>query len=156
MKIINKNFSIGMNKGFTLIEIIVVIAVIGIIISFGTIMDLSVLERDTFSTERSTIVSVLEKARSRAMANMFESPHGVCYVAPNYVIFQGSTCTASGSELIPANQNIAVLSDFTNPAKFPTIVFTQLSGNTTGSTIVLTDGVKSSNIEINNEGTINW
>ncbi|OGI76055.1 hypothetical protein A3C67_00520 [Candidatus Nomurabacteria bacterium RIFCSPHIGHO2_02_FULL_42_19] len=144
-------------KGFTLIEIMVVTGIIGIIIGFGIIVDWRIISRDNFSAEQAKIVSILEKARSRAMANMFEKKHGVCYDATSnsYVIFQ-DICdpSASTSELISANPNIAENPGTTFP--FPTFVFEQLTGNTTGDTIHIEDSAKSADIIINDEGTINW
>ena len=133
-----------------MIEILVVVAILIVIISFGTLVDFSAFTSDTFQGEEAKIVSILERARSRAMANMFDSNHGVCYIAPNYVIFQGSTCVAG--ESIPANDNIASHAD----TIFPTVVFNRLTGNTGGATIHITDGIKVEDITINNEGTINW
>ncbi len=138
------------NKGFTLIEILVVVAVITVIIAFGSVIDLNAFKTDTLSGEESRIISILQKARSRSMANMYNTTHGVCYIAPDYVIFQGSTCASGDS--IPANTNIA-----SNPGStFPTFVFSRLTGNTTAGTIHITDGINSKDITINNEGTINW
>ncbi len=159
-----QNFLKKISGGFTLIEIIVVVAVVALVIGFGTTLDFSAIRINNLQAERSTIVSVLQKAHSRAMANMFESAHGVCYIAPNYVIFRGNLCTATNSELIPAKQNIASVSDFVNPAKFPSVVFGQLNGKiappltpyTKEIDIIINDGVKSVSIKINNEGTINW
>src|SRR3989338_2614791 len=150
MKSLYKNQSRG---GFTLIEIIVVIGILIVIISFGIIVDFSSLTFGTFQTEESKIISVLERARSRSMANMFDTTHGVCYLAPNYVIFRG-TCIvgASTNELILANTNIAENSG----TIFPTLVFDILTGNTTEDIIIITDGVKTKEITINNEGAINW
>lgn len=142
-------------QGFTLIEILVAVAVVGVIIGFGMTIDLSSLRSDTFQAEETTIVSALQKARSRSMANMYESVHGFCYIAPNYILFRGrTTClpTSGTDETIPANINIASNAS----SSFPTFVFTQLSGTTTGATIHITDGTKSDDIIINNEGTINW
>jgi Tfp pilus assembly protein FimT len=139
-------------QGLTLIEIIVVISVLMVIIAFGVVVDFSSFTSGTFYGEESKIVSALERARSRAMANMFETTHGVCYDAgeDSYVIFQGSTCAAG--ELIPANINIAENAATT----FPTVIFDRLTGNTTGYTIHITDNIKSENIIINDEGAINW
>lgn len=145
-----------MTKGFTLIEIMVVMGIFIVLVSFGTIVDLNVLKSDTLRAEESTVVSVLTKARSRAMSNYSGDTHGVCYLAPNYVIFKGNDCSASGSDLVPANTNIATASGF--PGTFSPVVFNQLSGNVSGSTIdiIIKDGVKEEKITINNEGTINW
>ncbi len=92
-------------EGFTLIEIIIVVAILAVIIAFGMTVDFNSFLGDTFLTEQAKIVSILERARSHAMANMYESNYGVCYTAPNYIVFKGSTCTAG--ESIPANTNIA-------------------------------------------------
>ena len=139
-------------KGFTLIEIIVVISIIAIIISFGMTIDLGVFKRDLFKAEQSTIVSVLEKARSRSMANMFESAHGVCYDSgtDNYIIFR-DTCGSAFTEFIPANANIEIT--------FPTVTFDQLTGNSNSASdiiIHMKDGVKETDITINHEGKIDW
>ena len=147
------------NQGLTLIEILVVVAIIAIIVSFGMAVDLNAFRRDTFRAEEATIVSLLSRARSRAMSNMFDTTHGVCYdnASKSYVVFRGSICTiAPPSELTVANVNIATTSDFANPAKFPTIVFGRLAGNTSSATITVKDGIKTADIKINNEGTISW
>lgn len=140
------------NQGLTLIEIMVVVGILIIVISFGVIVDFSSFTSSAFQTEESKIISVLQRARSRSMANMFDITHGVCYIAPNYVIFQGNTCAAG--EIVPANINIASHSS----TVFPTVVFEQLTGNrnTPNDTIHITDSVKSADIIINDEGTINW
>src|SRR3989344_5983369 len=142
-------------KGFTLIEIVVAIAVLIAIVSFGMIADFSSFLSGTFQDEESKIIALLQKARSRSMANMFEARHGVCYIAPDYVIFR-NTCVSGAltNELIPANVNIS-----SNPdTNFPAVVFDQLTGNATGATatIHITDGIKSADIIINNEGAIIW
>ncbi len=143
-------------KGFSLIEIIVVMAIIGIIMSIGLMFDFNSFKGYYFRSERATLVSILERARSRAMNNYYGTSHGVCFISPNYIIFKGSTCTSGSpdNELIPANQKIYTSSNFSST--FPTIVFSQLTGTTTGGTIHITDGLRSGDITINNEGTINW
>ena len=140
-------------KGFTLIEIIIVIAILAAILSFGMIVNLNVFTGDIFLAEQSKIVGILERARSHAMANMFESAYGVCFNFPNYIIFRfrdRSTCLpiSDTDEIIPTEKNITIT--------FPTVVFKQLTGDTTGATINITDGIKSANIIINNEGAIDW
>ncbi len=136
------------------------------VISFGTLTDLNFFKGDIFRSEQTKIVSILEKARSRAMANMFQVNHGVCYDSTlnNYIIFRGNTCnpTASTSEIIPAELNIATVSVFTT--SFPTVIFKQLTGNLTPELspatneiiINIQDGIKTANIKINNAGRINW
>ncbi len=143
--------------GLTLVELIVVIAIIGVIISFGLVISMDSYRAYYFRSERSKIVSVLERARSRSLSNYFQVEHGVCFITSNYVIFRGrSTCTpgATTDELIPANTDIASKSNFSGT--FPTIIFSQLTATTTGGTINITDGNRSAIINVNYEGKINW
>ncbi len=142
-------------KGFTLVEILLVIGVLAMIVGLGITVDFSSFNSTTLNGEEAKIISLLEKARSRSMSNMFDTTHGFCYdgATDNYVIFKGSTCTTTGSDLIPASTLISENSSTTFPA---TIIFSQLTGNSTTSTIHITDGTKSKDITINNAGTINW
>ncbi len=144
------------NSGFSLIETMVVIGIFLIIFSFGLVFTLNSYRSYSFNAEITTIVSVLEKARSRALTNLYQSPHGVCFISSNYVIFRGTTCTpgAPTNELVSASKKVFDASNFSTT--FPTIVFEQLSGTTTGGTITVTDGTKTTTIVINNEGRINW
>jgi prepilin-type N-terminal cleavage/methylation domain-containing protein len=145
------------NQGLTLIEILVVLGILALILAMTTVVNTDLFKGDIFRSEESTIVSLLQKARSRAMANMYDNTHGVCYdaVSDNYVLFR-TTCnpSASTSERFPANVNISENSGTTSP--FPTFIFDKLTGNTTGGTIHISDGVKATDIIINNEGTISW
>ena len=141
------------HKGFTIIELLVALAILTVIISFGVIINFSAPANSTFDTEESKIVSLLGRARSQAMANMFESVHGFCYNKGDYVIFYDDTCDKSNTdEIIPANINIAENS----ATILPIVIFDRLSGNTDGFTIHLEDGTRKADIIINNEGTINW
>ena len=147
----------------TLVEIMVVIGVLMIILAFCMTVNFNSFTSSTLQAEEAKIVSALERARSHAMANMFESEYGVCYISPNYVIFRESEGTCNNSEptneLIPANTNLSTLSNFsTNFDDSHAIIFNQLSGNrnTVDDTIIITDGIKSEPIEINDTGRINW
>ncbi len=145
-------------RGMTLIEIVVELGVLILIISLGLSMSLGSFKTNTIKVEQASVISALEKARSRAMNNMFQSPFGFCYISPNYIIFQdgpGTRCVSGipSNILISTNENIA-----SNPGStFPSsIIFSQLSGTTTATSIHLTDGIESVDININYEGTIIW
>lgn len=151
------------NKGFTLIEILVVIGILTVIISFGMIVDFSSFTSNTFQGEEAKIVSILQKARSRAMANMCigagctnGKKHGVCYDSANskYKIFQGVASDPNPDKL-DANSNITISGPLF-PCSSSGIIFDQLTGNTTSTIVNLSYGAKSTVITINNEGTINW
>lgn len=148
------NISSLNNKGFTLIEIIVVIAILTGLMGLGLFMSMDSYRAYLSRSERDTVVSLLERARSHAMANIYQTPWGVCYISPNYIIFRGTTCTAGAAtnEATPANPGVAISGlDSTSP-----IVFSQLSGSTAGGVVIVTEQGRVSTITINYEGTIIW
>jgi len=149
-------------SGFSLIEVLIVLGIFAMIMALGLIISFDSYKGYLFRTERGTVVSVLERARSRAMNNYFSTTHGVCYIEPNYIIFRGTTCTTgvSTNELIPAKANVTIIG--LTPAA--PVIFDQLTGKllpqltpvTDEISITMSQDVKTSNIKINNEGTINW
>lgn len=150
-------------KGFTLVEIIVVIAIFSILISLGVLMSMETFRGTFHRSERDTIVSLLEKARSRSMANINETSWSVCYIAPNYVIAKGSACTpAAAFDSVEANPAVASASNFSRtPSAFPAITFAQLSGDASSLTIPVTITIKEpgrgdQTVQINSQGLIDW
>jgi prepilin-type N-terminal cleavage/methylation domain-containing protein len=145
-------------KGFTLIEIVVTLAILLTILSLGTLMSLDAYRGYAFRSERSLLVSALLRARAEAMNNMGASAHGVCYASVSgvysYLSFRGTLCDPSSSlnDRREASKTITV----TGLSAGSPVVFTQLSGTTTAALIHLSDGVHSADIIINHEGTINW
>ena len=139
-------------RGFSLVEIIITMAITVFLIAIGTFLSFDMYKSYLFRSESSTLVSALQRARSRAMANYFESPWAVCYTAPNYTLVQGSSCsTGTVIDTIEGNA-VVVVSGF--PAGG--VVFSQLSGASAATAITLADGVRSSTVNINEQGTIIW
>lgn len=146
-------------RGFTLIEIIVVIAIFSILITLGLFMSIDTFRGAFHRSEVDVIVSVLQKARSRAMNNIEQSTWGVCYLAPQYLILKNSsTCdSASAADTFAANPSVAEASKFNNtPSTFPIVVFSQLSGATAEKSFDVVQDARTSTISINHEGTITW
>jgi len=129
-------------------EIIIVIAMFGALLALGLFMSMDAYRGFSFRSEEDTVVSLLQKARSRAMNNMNQTPWGVCWRDDSYVIFQGRVCTTG--ETIPASPAA------TTTGLLIGIVFSQLSGTTTATTITVLQDSRSSTISTNNEGTIIW
>jgi prepilin-type N-terminal cleavage/methylation domain-containing protein len=143
------------SNGFTLVEVMVVIAIFALIVGFSLVIDFDSLRQDTLRSERNTLISVMARARSESMANTFSTAHGVCYLSGNYIIFRGYDCVASSTnETFEADIKIASLSNLTN--NFPVIIFSQLTATASPVSIELSDGSKTTKIQINNEGMINW
>ncbi len=136
-------------QGFTLFEVLIVIALFGMFATLAVFVGLDVYRGYSFRGEQLTLVGVLQKARNQAINNINQTPHGVHITANHYSLFEGSTFT-SGIDF-------PVSAGFT-PSGATDIVFTHLSGNTSATSITLTENNtgKILTIHINNEGQINY
>ena len=162
----------SMAKGFTLIEIIVTIAILGMILVLGLVVSMDSYKGEIFRTERAVLVSQLSRVRSLSMGNIGEVRHGICYdntdlLSPKYIIFEGNSYATAVNE-VDVEAKTAV--SLTPPTSVffcnvgPGVVFDQLSGRLYPSVlpssgelvIIITEDGRTSNISINNEGTINW
>ena len=143
-------------KGFSLIEVIVVIALFAVIVSLGLLMSFESYRGATFRSERDTMVSALQKARSRAMANIDQAAWGVRYdgsPAYTYTIYKKVGSVSTDVDTIAGSKAAAI-----SPAPF-SVTFSQLSGTTTGTfsaTIVENGRTTSPPVSVNYEGAINW
>ncbi len=139
----------------TMVEILVTLAIFALIVALGLFMSFEAYRGATRRSERDTIVSLLERARSRAMANIDQSAWSVCYDAGNYIIAKGASCSdAIAHDRVEANAGVAAASSFSST--FPTVEFEQLTGNTTAETITVVQDGKNAVITTNHEGRINW
>ncbi len=150
-------------RGFTLIEMLIVIGLIGIVSGYSVVMGLDGLRGDSYRAERDTIVILLQQARTEALNNIDESKHGVAFFPAahprSYVEFAGNSYLSVGRDtskdtVVDAQYAVAFASG--SPSE---VVFDQLSGNTSFSgNIVLIDTQRqfSSNMTITSEGGISW
>lgn len=144
------------HKGFSLIEILVSTAIFSVILALGLLMSFEAFRGASFRSERDTALAVLQKARSRSMANIDESVWGVHYAASpdyTYTIFKGSSYSAgaAGNEVVDGNSDATVTG-------WPAgdIVFTQLSGTTTPASVTIAENSRTVTVTVNYEGTILW
>ncbi len=144
-----------MNKGFTLIEILVVIGIILLIFGAGSFINFSSYNHTLINTEETTLVSILSKARSQAMNNIDASSHGVYIEADDYVLYDGTNfTTGTNKEVMPKNSKTAITTNYGGD-----IYFTQLSGEPSGTlpaVINLNDGTNTRTITIKTGGVIDW
>jgi len=147
-------------EGFTLLEILIVIAIVSAVAVLGLFISMDVYRGFIHRSERDTIVSLLERARSHAMANIGEAPWGFCAVSGSYVIFSGTTYSASTVETSIATSSASVVTGVPvcGPDPSGAIIFAQLSGKpvaaVTPITVQQTGGTAT--IIINDQGTITW
>lgn len=82
------------NRGFSLVEILVVIAVFGILIVLGFVNYKSFGESVDLSTSANHIISILHLAADRTMSSKADTVYGVHFTSSTYTLFKGATYSA--------------------------------------------------------------
>jgi prepilin-type N-terminal cleavage/methylation domain-containing protein len=141
---------VGLSKGFTLVEIVITLALLSLLAGLGLFVTLGAYQGSVSRSEREVVVSLLERARSRAMANVGESAWGLCFIAPNYILFKGTSCTQG------ASSEVTAAGAHTEVAGLDGVSFAQLSGQSASTTIAITQNRRTEEVTINHEGTIAW
>jgi prepilin-type N-terminal cleavage/methylation domain-containing protein len=139
--------------GFTIFEFLVVTGIFAVLASISLFVGFDVYRSTAFHDEVRTAATLLATARSRAMSNTNAAPHGVAILPSQYVVFEGASYGAN-----PAQDEATAAAPSVSRIGMTEVVFAQLTGDATvtGGDLVLTDGVHSSTIAINNEGRIDW
>jgi len=142
------------NKGFTLIEFLIVMTITAVIVGVGSFAGYDFYKTYALNAERDVLVSSLAKARNQSMNNLNESVHGVFIDANGYTVFQGSSYASRDQaydELIKGNSLVTLTG-------IKEVTFEKLSGDLTTpeGDIDLSNGTRSTIISLNNEGRIEW
>ncbi len=144
------------NKGFSIIEMLVVIGILLLLIQIGLFISLDFYGTYSYSSVRNELVTILNKARSRAMVNLNQSNHGIKILdnPASLVIFQGYSYASRTAEL----DEFFSLSISPEISGMSEVVFNQITGNATvtGGNLNYTAGPKTGVISINSEGLIIW
>ncbi len=147
-------------RGFTLLEIIIVMGLVGVIAMFGVAMSLSSVSRSSVMQERDLFVTLLLRgARAEAIANVGEISHGVEFDNANhrYILFEGNDYiegAASNRITLFTSEHIAV----THSDGAENILFERLSGDVpegAGTLTISGNGVEQK-IIITDVGQIDW
>jgi Tfp pilus assembly protein FimT len=146
-----------------MIEVLTVIALLAIISAIGLLISFDTYRGSSFRSDRNLLIASLERARAEAISNVCLGsgctnayPHGVHIQSDKYVIFQGSAYNSGDANNAPFAANTVITK---TPSSGPLpldIVFSALSGTTTGSIITLSDPSHSSIITVTTEGRITW
>ena len=155
---INKNF------GFTLVEILIVIALFTMIAVLIPMIDPAVYTRQLLHNEQKELITTLYHARSQAMNTICLSiictgnlSYGLHIEHNQYTLFQGIVY-----DPLDQNNQITLLDNNTHAYGISDVVFIEFSGDTytspaTSSTIMLlTSDGKISTTSIGRDGQINW
>lgn len=162
------------SSGFTLIEMLIVGAIIGFIAAAGLVLNINALRRFSFRSDDGAIVSALLFARSQAVNNIclgFDcadgKAHGVYFnnSTKQIVIFQGDSYNEddpTNEKIEFENKSISIFAADENNNTADKIVFEQLSGGMKGDsdliTIKLTDAGsgRTEVIQVNKAGRIDY
>lgn len=149
------NIALSSKSGFSLIEVIIVVALTAAIVGFGVSFSLSSIARASASSERDFLVSLLTQARARSLANLYEKPHGVHIDTANnrYVTYRG-VAESSGTDKkffpMTTSATFAGRRDFS---------FAQLSARVSGAqagTTTITFAGQEYTVNVSTVGRIDW
>ncbi len=150
---------VELEKGFTLMEMLVVIGLVGVIATMSLFIDINSFRGDAFRSEVNNLGLALQTARADALNNIDQEQHGVA-INPagyeGYVIFEGNSYDErDSSKDEDTKSSYEVTFSPTSPTE---ITFEQLSGDAEDTDITMIDPNRNITavISINHEGKISW
>ena len=139
-----------MNKGFTIIELLLVIAMIGILAAAGAPFYARFVAQNNLEVSMNKVVSTIRKAQGYAMDGKDGATWGFCMTGNSLRLFRG-TCSS------PAYNEDFDLTGVTVSGLSET-VFTGISGKrgepSSTQSITLTNDIGSVNISLNSAGGV--
>jgi prepilin-type N-terminal cleavage/methylation domain-containing protein len=145
------------SAGFTVIEVLIVLALFTVVAGLGITLTLRPYRSAGIAGERDLVISLLSRARSRAMGNDGGVPHGFCYDehANLYEVFALPYSGATREERGTKSGSVSV-SGVPDCGSGSELLFAQLSGTTSPTEIYLSEGDASTSIDINAAGAVLW
>ncbi|MHB1330478.1 MAG: pilus assembly FimT family protein [Minisyncoccota bacterium] len=120
-----------MKKGFTMIETLVVVAVVMLILGVVTTPFFDLNERQALLKETSNVASVLNHARSMTLSSKGGVQHGVHLESDRVVLFQGPTYNSASSDNVSLPLNSLVnISNISLATGLNDVIFEELTGTT--------------------------
>ena len=152
-----KRSTLNAKEGFTIIEVMIAIAIIGVLSSLSVAYFNSFLSRNELKNESLKITDMLRRARGQAMAGQEDSAWGVHFETSKYVLFKGSSYSASddfNEEIsLPAVLTISTINLNGGGSE---VIFSKIRGETSqfGTTTIQNDIGESKNVVINSAGNV--
>lgn len=142
-----------MRKGFSLIEIMILIGIFAMLVAIGTPIGIEVYRDSLLDSDTNLVLSVVRRTQEYSFSNRNMVSHGVFFQNDKLTVFQGGSYasrTLGYDEEFP-------LSGGTTVTAPPEIVFSPLSGSPAfGATITISNGAHSRLITINAQGAVVW
>ncbi len=151
-----------MKKGFTLVEMLLVMGLFALLISIGSINYFSTFSQTSVGTSEDILIADLRSAQTKAMSGtgVSDTPvtsWGVKLLGSSYVIFAGDTysAVAPSNYVVTLPSNVAVSTTFPNSeVRFASKSGEVIGYNSSADIITLTAENSIKNIELNTYGTI--
>lgn len=135
-----------MPRGFTLIELILVVGLLMIITASAVPLSGNWYFLNSYDSAKSTLISSLRKSQAYALDQKGDFDWGVCLIGRTIRLFS-SSCTS------PVVKNDFLLPDFVTITGLSTVTFSPLSGEPSApQSIILTGHDKTTTITINSLG----
>lgn len=142
-------------KGFTLIEILIVLAILILIVAIVLPRFADIRETQALKNASEISIATLDKARSQSISSLDSSTYGVHFEESKMVLFKGSSYSSSD----PDNVDVpllapAYISDISLTDDAEDVVFDRLKGlpDVAGS-ITISTSSKNQNINISSSGS---
>ena len=126
-------------KGITLLEVVIVIAIIGILIGIALPQFSAIKNAQIIKGAGEDILSVLGKARSQTLASLNSTEYGVHFETNRVIIFSGTVYSSGNvSNVIENISSPATISTISLTGGATDVFFNRLSGtpNKTGTIVV--------------------
>ncbi len=140
-------------KGFTLFEVLIVVAIMTILFSLTIPLGLSFYRNQQLGVHSQGIVQVLRMAQLKSISAEDDSSFGVYLTNDNYILFKGSSYLTRDPQY-DQNFNLPLI---INVSGLREIIFSKLEGkpNVSGNIVLISDE-NSIKIHINEIGTISY
>ena len=144
------------SRGFTFIEMAIVLAILGLLVSMVIPSFKNVGGSEALSTTVTSVISVLNEARSSAVSSKNAHGYGVRILPNQIVSFEGTYGTNNKiltiSNLVKLSTSTGICSGCSD------VIFNNVSGNTSASgtitVTILNDQTKNSTIRIYSTGAV--
>lgn len=144
------------NKGISVIEILVVIAILAILISVVLPQFKTMRENEILKSTTSDVASLIDKARSESLSSVNSLEYGVHFEEDSVTIFQGMVYGAgTASNVVVPIDPSATITDISLSPSGSNLYFDRLSGEPSKTgTITIEVGALSKTVTISPTGAV--
>jgi len=150
----------GNNSGFTFVEVVLVIAIFGILLGLSAMYYNSTQVRTDIHTQAANIVHYLRLSQSNAASGLNNQDHGIHFESGSYTTFKGSSYVQNDpNNFVMDLPTTMILNNINLNGGGSNIIFIKSTGETANyGTISLTSAQinKTIPITITEVGTINY